>query len=206
MPRTTDRAEQQLLNHIQSSTNPRPDAICSSLLAPPPFPRLRGPRGRRHWVVVLNRDATTSVSCAASSMCRCFRLRRPRRDRRIQGRQSPLCCRWRRSPLHSGSKRSSAAKQRHFGALEAKPRPCSCVFSKHSGPRPARQSVIRGSALSTSRDSQIAAVCAQDIPWPLAPQGFRRCIPERRDQWEKIPFLGCDGLPRLDRNGCAAVS
>jgi ribose transport system substrate-binding protein len=50
--------------------------------------------------------------------------------------------------------------------------------------------------LSTSRQAQIQAVCAQDDSMAMgARKAFEECE-EWRDQIGKMPFLGCDGLPK----------
>jgi len=51
--------------------------------------------------------------------------------------------------------------------------------------------------LSTSRDTHIAAVCAQDDSMAMgARKAFEECLGDKRKDWESIPFLGCDGLPK----------
>lgn len=33
-----------------------------------------------------------------------------------------------------------------------------------------------------------------------ARKAFEECFGKQRDQWEKIPFLGCDGLPKTGQD------
>src|SRR6266853_2087794 len=112
---------------------------------------------------------------------------------RIQGRQLGALLPGGGVVLYiQGPSESSAAKQRHFGALEAKPETVQLrVLKAQWTETSAYKGVSSWLRLSTSRDSQIAAVCAQDDSMAIgARKAFEECIPERRDQWEKIPFLG----------------
>jgi ribose transport system substrate-binding protein len=54
--------------------------------------------------------------------------------------------------------------------------------------------------LSTSRQAQIEALCAQDDSMAMgARKAFEECH-ELREQWQKMPFLGCDGLPKTGQD------
>jgi len=50
--------------------------------------------------------------------------------------------------------------------------------------------------LPTSRQVQIEALCAQDDSMAMgARKAFEECR-ELHEQWQKMPFFGCDGLPK----------
>ena len=69
------------------------------------------------------------------------------------------------------------------------------VLKAHWTESSAYKAVASWLRLSTSRQAPIQAVCAQDDSMAI---GARKAIeecPEFRNQMDKIPFLGCDGLP-----------
>jgi ribose transport system substrate-binding protein len=97
-----------------------------------------------------------------------------------------------------GPGESSAAKQRLFGALESKLESIQLrVLKAQWTEASSYKTVSSWLRLSTSRDNQIVAVCAQDDSMALgARRAFEECFVKEREVWEKLPFLGCDGLPK----------
>src|SRR6266403_782187 len=96
-----------------------------------------------------------------------------------------------------GPTESSAAKQRYTGLLETKSdRVQLRVLKAHWTEASAYKTVSSFLRLSTSRQVQIEALCAQDDSMAMgARKAFEECR-ELREQWQKMPFLGCDGLPK----------
>ena len=117
---------------------------------------------------------------------------------RIQGRQLAALLPGGGLVLYiQGPSESSAAKQRHFGTLETKPGTMQLrVMKAQWTEASAYKAVSSWLRLSTSRETQIAAVCAQDDSMAMgARKAFEECFANQRE-WQKIPFLGCDGLPK----------
>jgi len=96
-----------------------------------------------------------------------------------------------------GPAESSAAKQRYTGLLETKSDGVQLrILKAHWTEASAYKTVSSFLRLSTSRQAQIEAVCAQDDSMAMgARKAFEECL-ELRQQWQKMPFLGCDGLPK----------
>jgi len=192
---------QQLLNHIQSSTNPRPNAILLEPAGATTLPQVaRAAAAAGIGWVVLNRDADYIGELRRQFHVPVFSITSDHEEiGRIQGRQLAALLPGGGLVLYiQGPSESSAAKQRHFGALEAKPETVQLRILKAQWTETsAYKGVSSWLRLSTSRDTQIVAVCAQDDSMAIgARKAFEECLGGRRDQWEKIPFLGCDGLPK----------
>jgi ribose transport system substrate-binding protein len=192
---------QQLLNHIQSSTNPRPDAILFEPAGATTLPQVaRAAAAAGIGWVVLNRDANYVADLRRQFHVPVFAITSDHEEiGRIQGRQLGALLPGGGVVLYiQGPSESSAAKQRHFGTLEAKPETVQLrVLKAQWSEASAHKAVSSWLRLSTSRDNQIAAVCAQDDSMAIgARKAFEECFGTQRAQWEKIPFLGCDGLPK----------
>jgi ribose transport system substrate-binding protein len=100
-----------------------------------------------------------------------------------------------------GPSESLAAQQRYAGVLKTKPEAVQLrVLKAHWTESSAHKTVASWLQLSTSRQSRIEAVCAQDDSMAI---GARRAfdeLPEMRDQLQRMPFLGCDGLPKTGQD------
>ena len=96
-----------------------------------------------------------------------------------------------------GSAESPAAKQRYTGALDTKSDDVQLrVIKAHWTESSAHKAVNSWLRLSTSREAAIGAVCAQDDSMAMgARKAFEECS-DRGSEWRKVPFLGCDGLPK----------
>ena len=96
-----------------------------------------------------------------------------------------------------GPSESSAAKQRYTGLLETKSDGVQLrVLKAHWTEASAYKTVSSFLGLSTSRQAQIEALCAQDDSMAMgARKAFEECR-ELHEQWQKMPFFGCDGLPK----------
>src|SRR5258707_3879585 len=192
---------QQLLNHIQSSTNPRPDAILPEPAGATTLPQVaRAAASVGIGWVVLNRDADYIGELRRQFHVPVFSITSDHEEiGRIQGRQLGALLPGGGVVLYiQGPSESSAAKQRHFVALEAKPETVQLrVLKAQWSEASAYKGVSSWLRLSTSRDNQIAAVCAQDDSMAIgARKAFEECYAKKRELWEQLPFLGCDGLPK----------
>jgi ABC-type sugar transport system substrate-binding protein len=192
---------QQLLNRIQSATNPRPDAILFEPAGSTTLPQVaRAAVASGIGWVVLNRDADYVADLRRQFQVPVFAITSDHEEiGRIQGRQLGALLPGGGLVLYiQGPSESSAAKQRLFGALEAKPESVQLrVLKAQWTEASAYKAVSSWLRLSTSRDNQIVTVCAQDDSMAVgARKAFEECFAKQREVWEKMPFLGCDGLPK----------
>jgi len=192
---------QQLLDRIQSSTVARPDAILFEPAGSTALPQVaRAATASGIGWVVLNRDADYIPELRRIHHVPAFAITSDHEEvGRIQGRQLMALLPGGGPVLYiQGPSESSAAKQRHIGALETKPETAQLrVMKAQWTEASAYKAVASWLRLSTSRDAHIAAVCAQDDSMALgARKAFEECLDKQREQWERVPFLGCDGLPK----------
>jgi len=192
---------QQLLDRIQSSTVARPDAILLEPAGSTALPQVaRAAASAGIGWVVLNRDADYVPELRRTHHVPVFAITSNHEEvGRIQGRQLMALLPGGGTVLYiQGPSESSAAKQRHIGTLETKPETAQLrVLKAQWTEASAHKTVASWLRLSTSRDTQIAAVCAQDDSMAIgARKAFEECLGAQREQWERIPFLGCDGLPK----------
>lgn len=196
---------QQLLNRIQSSTTPRPDAILFEPAGSTALPQVaRAAVSAGIGWVVLNRDVDYVADLRRQFHIPVFAITSDHEEiGRIQGRQLSALLPAGGLVLYiQGPSESSAAKQRHVGALEAKSENIQLrVLKAQWTEASAHKGVSSWLQLSTSRDNRIAAVCAQDDSMAIgARKAFEECYDKQRELWEKIPFLGCDGLPKTGQD------
>ena len=192
---------QQLLNRIQSSTNPRPDAILFEPAGSTTLPQVaRAAVAAGIGWVVLNRDADYIADLRRQFQVPVFALTSDHEEvGRIQGRQLSALIPGGGMVLYiQGPSESSAAKQRLFGTLETKLETAQLrVLKAHWTEASAYKAVSSWLRLSTSRDNQMVAVCAQDDSMAIgARKAFEECFAKQPEVWQKIPFLGCDGLQK----------
>ena len=196
---------QQLLNRIQSSTNPRPDAILFEPAGSTALPQVaRAAASAGIGWVVLNRDVDYIGDLRRQFEVPIFAITSDHEEvGRIQGRQLSALLPGGGMVLYiQGPSESSAAKQRLFGTTGAKLATLQLRILKAQWTEAsAHKTVASWLRLPTSRDNQIAAVCAQDDSMALgARKAFEECYGKERSAWEKIPFLGCDGLPKTGQD------
>jgi ribose transport system substrate-binding protein len=192
---------QQLLNRIQSSTNPRPDAILFEPAGSTTLPQVaRAAAAAGIGWVVLNRDADYISELRRQYHVPVFAITSDHEEiGRIQGHQLSALLPGGGFVLYvQGPSESSAAKQRLFGALEGKLDSIQFrVLKAQWTEASAHKAVSSWLRLSTSRDTNIVAVCAQDDSMALgARKAFEECFAKQPAMYEKLPFLGCDGLPK----------
>ena len=192
---------QQLLDRIQSSTVPRPDAILLEPAGATALPQVaRAAAATGIGWAVLNRDAEYIPELRRTCHVPVFAITSDHEEvGRIQGRQLMALLPDGGTVLYiQGPSESPAAKQRHIGTLEAKPEAAHLRVLKAQWTEASAHKVVASwLRLSTSRDTQIVAVCAQDDSLAMgARKAFEECLSGKRQEWERIPFLGCDGLPK----------
>jgi ribose transport system substrate-binding protein len=191
----------ELLRLIQSKPDSRPNAIVVEPAGGTAFPQVAhaAVSARIGWVV-LNRDADYIGELRQSRTAPVFGLGPDHEEiGRIQGRQLAALLPAGGSVLYvEGPATSSSAKKRRAGTLETMPQNIQLFrVSAHWTQESARVTVARWLKLSTSRETPIAAIAAQDDSMAM---GARRAIEEElsgadRTRWLRLPFIGCDGVP-----------
>jgi ribose transport system substrate-binding protein len=191
---------QQLLTSIQSTTTPRPDTILFEPAGSTAHPQIaRAAAAAGIGVVLLNRDADYIAELRRLSGVPAFAITSNHEEiGRIQGQQLSTLLPAGGIVLYiQGPAESPAAKQRYTGLLETKPDGVQLrVLKAHWTEASAYKAVSSFLRLSTSRQAQLEAVCAQDDSMAMgARKAFEECR-ELRGQMQKMPFLGCDGMPK----------
>ena len=198
------KQSQQLLSGIQSASAPRPDAIIFEPAGSTAHPQIaRAAATAGIGVVLLNRDADYIAELRRVFHVPAFALTSNHEEvGRIQGQQLSAVLPAGGIVLYiQGPTESSAAKQRYAGLLETKSDDVQLrVLKAKWTEASAYKTVSSFLRLSTSRQAQIEALCAQDDSMAM---GARKAFEECREldgQWQKMPFLGCDGLPKTGQD------
>ena len=191
---------QQLLNHIQSAAETRPNVIIFEPAGSTTLPHVaRAAAAKGIGWVVLSRDAEYIAELRSAFSIPAFVVTADHQEiGRIQGRQlAALLPRGGIVLAIQGPTQSKAASLRHAGLLETKPENIQLRAVKAHWTEASAQKVVRSwLALSTSRGTDIVAVCAQDDSMAMgARKAFEQSHHELRESWLHIPFLGCDGMP-----------
>jgi ribose transport system substrate-binding protein len=198
------KQSQQLLSSIQSSSAPRPDAIIFEPAGSTAHPQIaRAAATAGIGVVLLNRDADYIAELRRVFHVPAFTLTSNHEEiGRIQGQQLSAVLPAGGIVLYiQGPAESSAAKQRYTGLLETKSDGVQLrVLKAHWTEASAYKTVSSFLRLSTSRQAQLEALCAQDDSMAMgARKAFEECR-ELHEQWQRMPFLGCDGLPKTGQD------
>jgi ribose transport system substrate-binding protein len=190
---------QQLLQSIQQTNAPRPDAILFEPAGSTAHPQLaRAAATAGIGVVLLNREDGYIAELRRQFQVPVFAITSNHEEiGRIQGEQLEKLLPGGGNVLYiQGPGENSAAKQRYTGTLETKSDAVQLrVLKAHWTEASAYKAVSSWLRLPTSRQAKIQAVCAQDDSMAIgARKAFEECR-DLREQLQKIPFLGCDGLP-----------
>jgi ribose transport system substrate-binding protein len=191
---------QQLLSSIQSTSAPRPDAIIFEPAGSTAHPQIaRAAAAAGIGVVLLNRDADYIPELRRLFNVPMFAITSNHEEiGRIQGQQLRALLPAGGIVLYiQGPPESLAAKQRYTGLLETKSNDVQLrVLKAQWTESSAYKTVSSFLRLPTSRQAQMEAVCAQDDSMAIgARKAFEECD-ELREQLQKVPFLGSDGLPK----------
>jgi len=152
------------------------------------------------WVI-LNRDATYIEELRKTSTSPLFVISSDHVEiGRIQGRQMAALLRGGGSVLYiQGPSENSAAKDRTLGMQETKPPSVQVTMVKAQWTQESAQRAVRSwLKLTTSQRSAIDLISAQDDSMAMgARDAFKELTNEdERERWLKLPFTGCDGLPK----------
>src|SRR2546425_11071931 len=193
----------QILKEIQSDDEAqRPNAIVFEPVGGTALPQVaRAAASAGIGWAVLNRDANYVPELRKSSSAPVFVVTSDHLEiGRIQGRQiaallphggAILCI--------QGPGENSAAKDRTAGMQETKPSSVHATLLRAQWTEESSQKAVRSwLKLTTSRKAAIDLLAAQDDSMAI---GARRAFEELSDEaekerWLRLPFLGCDGLPK----------
>jgi ribose transport system substrate-binding protein len=196
---------QQLLHYIQGSATSRPDAIVFEPASGTAFPQVAWAAVAADigWVV-LNHDAEYLSKLRASCHVPVFSISSDHKEvGKLQGMQFEKLLPQGGSLLYiEGPANSSAARERTLGMMQTKPfhiqvKTLRANWTEESAYR-AVSSWLR---LRTSQESSIDLVGAQDDSMAAgARKAFTDLAEGERERWLKIPFTGCDGLPKTGQS------
>jgi ABC-type sugar transport system substrate-binding protein len=192
----------QILKAIQAQKELRPDAIIFEPVGGTALPQVAkaAVSAGIGWVI-LNRDATYIEELRKTSTAPLFSISSDHVEiGRIQGRQMAALLRGGGSVLYiQGPSENSAAKDRTAGMQETKPASVQVTMLKAQWTQESAQKSVRSwLKLTTSQRAAIDLICAQDDSMAMgARDAFKELTNEdERERWLKLPFTGCDGLPK----------
>ena len=192
----------QILKAIQSPKELRPDAIIFEPVGGTALPQVAkaAVSAGIGWVI-LNRDATYIEELRKTSTAPIFAVSSDHVEiGRIQGRQMAALLRAGGAVLYiQGPSENSAAKERTAGMQETKPASVQVIMLKAQWTQESSQRSVRSwLKLTTSQRSAIDLISAQDDSMAMgARDAFKELTNEdERERWLKLPFTGCDGLPK----------
>jgi ribose transport system substrate-binding protein len=192
----------QILKAIQSDENQRPNAIVFEPVGGTALPQVaRAAASAGVGWAVLNRDANYITELRKSSSAPFFGVTSDHLEiGRIQGRQFAALLPQGGSILYvQGPAENSAAKERTAGMQETKPSNIHVTLLRAQWTEESAQRAVRSwLKLSTSQRAAIDLIGAQDDSMAIgARKAFEELMNEsERERWLKLPFTGCDGLPK----------
>jgi ribose transport system substrate-binding protein len=192
---------QQLLHYIQDSGVARPDAIMFEPAGGTAFPQVaRAAVAAGIGWVVLNHEADYLAELRHGFKVPVFAISSDHVEvGRIQGQQFAALLPNGGSVLYiEGPANSSAAKERTRGMNQTKPSNIQVKSMRANWTEESSYRVVSSwLRLRTSQESRIDLVGAQDDSMAMgARRAFSEIAEEDRARWMKIPFTGCDGMPR----------
>lgn len=195
---------QQLLHFIQGKAETRPDAIIFEPAGGTGFPQVgRAAVAADIGWVVLNHNPGYIAELRKGCHVPVFSISSDHTEvGRIQGKQFAALLPHGGTILYiEGPAHSSAAQERTAGMMQTKP---ANVQTKNLRGNWTEESAFRTVSswlrLSTSQQSTFDLVGAQDDSMAA---GARKAFAEAKgnpDRWLKIPFTGCDGLPKTGQS------
>jgi ABC-type sugar transport system substrate-binding protein len=192
----------QVLKAIQAPKELRPDAIIFEPVGGTALPQVAkaAVSAGIGWVI-LNRDASYIEELRKTSTAPLFSVSSDHVEiGRIQGRQMAALLRGGGSVLYiQGPSENSAAKDRTAGMQETKPTSVQVTMLKAQWTQESAQRSVRSwLKLTTSQRTAIDLISAQDDSMAMgARDAFKELTNEdERERWLKLPFTGCDGLPK----------
>jgi ABC-type sugar transport system substrate-binding protein len=192
----------QLLKAIQSDETQRPDAIIFEPVGGTALPQVaRAAASVGIGWVVLNRDANYVQELRPSSTAPIFVVTSDHLEiGRIQGRQFAALLPHGGAILYiQGPAENSAARDRTTGMQDSKPSNIHVTLLRGQWTEESSQRAVRSwLKLSTSHRAAIDLIGAQDDSMAIGARKAFEELPDEadRERWLKLPFTGCDGLPK----------
>jgi len=192
---------QQLLQYVQGSAGLRPDAIMFEPAGGTGFPQVaRAAAAAGIGWAVLNHDVDYISELRRTYKVPVFAISSDHQEvGQIQGKQFAALLPNGGSILYiEGPANSSAAKERTLGMNRTKPANIKVKTMRANWTEEsAYKTVSSWLSLSTSQESHIDLVAAQDDSMAIgARKAFSEVAEGDRARWMKIPFTGCDGMPK----------
>jgi ABC-type sugar transport system substrate-binding protein len=192
---------QQLLHYIQGSAASRPDAIAFEPAGGTGFPQVaRAATAADIGWAILNHDADYIHQLRQACHVPVFSISSDHEEiGRIQGKQLAALLPQGGSVLYiEGPANSSAAQERTTGMNAAKPANIQVKTMRANWTeQSAYRTVSSWLRLRTSQETHIDLVAAQDDSMAAgARKAFAEIAESDRERWLRIPFTGCDGLPK----------
>jgi ribose transport system substrate-binding protein len=196
----------QILKAVQAPKELRPDAVIFEPVGGTALPQVAKAAATAGigWVI-LNRDAGYIEELRKASTAPIFAITSDHVEiGRIQGRQMAALLRGGGSVLYiQGPSENSAAKDRTAGMQETKPASVQVTTLKAQWTQESAQRSVRSwLKLTTSQRAAVDLISAQDDSMALgARDAFKELTNEdERERWLKLPFTGCDGLPKTGQS------
>ncbi len=209
------KQSQQLLQYIQDASVKRPDAIMFEPAGGTAFPQVaRAAAAAGIGWVVLNSEADYLGELRRMFKVPVFGISSDHEEiGQIQGQQFAALLPEGGTVLYiEGPPNSAAAKERTRGMNKTKPANVQVKSMRGNWTEEsAYRAVSSWLRLRTSQESHIDLVAAQDDSMAMgARKAFNELPPGERERWMKLPFTGCDGMPRTGqtwvRNGMLAAT
>jgi ribose transport system substrate-binding protein len=196
---------QQLLHYIQGSASSRPDAIVFEPAGGTGFPQVaRAAVAADIGWVVLNHEADYLPQLRKTGHVPVFSISCDHEEvGKIQGKQFAALLPQGGSILYiEGPANSSAAQERTNGMNLARPDNIQVKTMRANWTEEgAHRAVSSWLRLRTSQETFIDLVGAQDDSMAAgARKAFAEIAEGERARWLKIPFTGCDGLPKTGQS------
>ncbi len=192
----------QILRAIQASPADRPNAIVFEPVGGTALPQVARAAGAADigWAV-LNRDANYIEDLRKASTAAIFAISSDHAEiGRIQGRQfAALLPRGGTVLYIQGPSENSAAKERTLGMQETKPANIQVIALRAQWTEESSQRAVRSwLKLTTSQKAAVDLIGAQDDSMAIGARKAFEELPNEadRERWLKLPFTGCDGLPK----------
>jgi ribose transport system substrate-binding protein len=192
----------QILRAIQASPEDRPSAIVFEPVGGTALPQVaRAAAAAEIGWAVLNRDANYVEDLRRTSTTAIFAISSDHVEiGRIQGRQfAALLPRGGTVLYIQGPSENSAAKERTLGMQETKPANIQVIALRGQWTEESSLRAVRSwLKLTTSQKAAVDLIGAQDDSMAIGARKAFEELPNEvdRERWLKLPFTGCDGLPK----------
>ena len=195
----------QLLKAVQAAPETRPNAIVFEPVGGTALPQVaRAAVAVGIGWAILNREANYIEELRKTSTTPIFAISSDHLEiGRIQGRQfAALLPRGGAVLYIQGPSENSAAKDRTLGMQETKPANIQIIALRGQWTEESAQRAVRSwLKLSTSQKTAVDIVGAQDDSMAVGARKAFEELPEAdRERWLKLPFTGCDGLPKTGQS------